>query len=149
MKTSNSENWKELQRDYRRMSLEINRGSGKIIESLPNYDKAVIPKPKLVKYSLNMEHPKGRKEKAIAFKKALGYNKGNYKELMDNIHKNVGKYKAREKGIDRYGLKYEVVMNLTGPNGKSANVLTGWIIRDEVDIPTLTSTYVTNKKVLE
>ena len=32
-----------------------------------------------------------------------------------------------QKGDVGFGMRYEVIMNLTGPNGRSANVLTGWI----------------------
>ena len=44
------------------------------------------------------------------------------------------------------GQLYEYVMTLKGPNGKSANVCTGWIIENGKTEPRLTSAYVTKKE---
>lgn len=88
-------------------------------------ENAIIPEEKLVGYALNKQHPKGR-DKAIAFERALGYNKDNYKELIDNVFKNLPNFPAIPKGVDEYGEKYEVLMLLTGPNGKTARVKTAW-----------------------
>lgn len=88
-------------------------------------ENAAIPEEKLVRYALNNEHPRG-KDKAIAFERALGYNKSNYKELIDSVLKNLPSFPAIPKGVDEYGEKYEMLMLLTGPNGKTARVKTAW-----------------------
>ena len=51
------------------------------------------------------------------------------------------------KNEDKFGKRYELVMNLKGPNGKSANVCTAWIKENNNSEPRLTSAYVTKKKV--
>lgn len=112
---------------------------------LPNYEDAVIPEEKLTKYALDLNGV--APDKAIAFDKALGYNKDNYEELIKNIRDNLPKYKSTVKGKDQYGQRYQVIMRLTGANGKSANVLTGWILDAETGKTRLTSIYVTNKGV--
>lgn len=93
-------------------------------------NNAIISEAKLLNYALDKTHPKGR-DKAIAFDRALGYNKGNYKELMDNVRKSLPDFPAIPKGADEYGAKYEVLMFLTGPNGKTARVKTGWLKHKE------------------
>lgn len=98
------------------------------LELLPGYENAIIPPDKLLKYSLNKEHKGGGKDKAIAFERALGYNINNYEQLMENVLINIRKYPAVYKDTTRYGKRYEVIMELTGPNGKSAIVKTGWLI---------------------
>ncbi|ADK16184.1 hypothetical protein WX45_01786 [Clostridium ljungdahlii DSM 13528] len=115
-------------------------------ELLPNIDNAIVPEPKIKDYALNMNHPTG-KDKAIAFDKALGYNQENADDLIRNIKENIENYKAIYKDETQYGKRYEVIMNLEGPNGKTANVLTAWIIKNGDDFPSLTSVYVTKKKV--
>lgn len=50
-----------------------------------------------------------------------------------------------ERGDVGFGMRYQQVMQLTGANGKTANVVTAWI-KDEDDFR-LTSIYVTKKKV--
>ncbi len=88
-------------------------------------ENATIPEEKLAGYALNKEHPRGR-DKAIAFERALGYNINNYKELLNNVLKNLPNFPAISKGVDEYGEKYEVLMLLTGPSGKTVRVKTAW-----------------------
>ena len=61
---------------------------------------------------------------------------------IQNIQKNISKYQAIEKPDNGYGKRYEVVMNLKGPNGKEAKVLTAWIDDKENGEMRLTSVYV-------
>ena len=105
---------------------------------------AKIPDEKFTKYALDFENAP---DKAKAFKEALGYTKDNYQDLIKNIEKNLDESKLVIKGNNGYGDLYEYVMQLYGPNGKTANVLTAWI-REKDDIR-LTSAYVTKKKVTE
>jgi len=113
---------------------------------LPNADKAFIPIEKFTEYALNfIKEP----NKAIAFERALGYNKNNAAELIANILENLSLFAAVEKGDKGFGMQYEVVLNLLGANNKYANVLTGWIIDNKTNEARLTTAYVTKKKVLE
>lgn len=49
-----------------------------------------------------------------------------------------------EKGDNGYGMRYEQIIKLKGPNGNEANVLTAWI-DDDGDLR-LTSVYVTRRE---
>lgn len=95
--------------------------------ALTEYENTVIPPEKLTKYALNKEHTRGGRDKAFAFELALGYTVVNYQNLIEKIHKNLPHYPAVFKGSNQYGDKYEVVMDITGPNGKTAKVLTARI----------------------
>lgn len=94
------------------------------IMKLPRYQEAVIPDAKFSKYALN---PEGDENKARAFREALGYDLSNYTDLIDNIKEHLSEYEVVKKGDRGWGMTYEVVMNITGPNGKTAKVLTAWI----------------------
>lgn len=94
------------------------------IMKLPRYQEAVIPDAKFSKYALN---PERDENKARAFREALGYDLSNYTDLIDNIKEHLSEYEAVKKGDRGWGMTYEVVMNITGPNGKTAKVLTAWI----------------------
>ncbi|MCL2633876.1 MAG: hypothetical protein FWD34_05105 [Oscillospiraceae bacterium] len=111
---------------------------------LPNAEKAVIPIEKLVNYSLNFERSP---DKAIAFATALGYTIDNADKLIKNINENIWNHKAVFKGNNGFGDIYEIIMRLIGENGKSANVLTGWIVENGLDYPRLTNVYVTKKNL--
>lgn len=107
---------------------------------LPQYKNAVIPKEKFTKYALN---PEGKgKDKAIAFEKALGYNMNNADELIVDIYKNLMRFPAKMRPKNPYGQPFEVSMMLTGPNGKTAKVKTGWIINNGENKPRLVTVYV-------
>ena len=94
-------------------------------------DNSVIPESKLTKYALDKNHAGGGRDKAIAFELALGYNQSNYKDLMQQVYDKLNAYPAVFKRTDKYGDRYEIVMDITGPNGKTAKVLTGWLLKDE------------------
>lgn len=106
---------------------------------------AHVPKEKLVDYALNPEHPIG-KEKAKAFRMALGYTQENSEELREKVLELFNEEKLVLKDEDQYGKRYEQIMEITGPNGKTANVLTAWISENESSEPRLTTLYVTDKE---
>lgn len=114
--------------------------------TLPNFKQAVISDDKIFKYVLNKEHPIGG-NKAIVFESALGYNQSNGEALINNIKNNLHNNNSIPKGNKGHGETYEVNMMITGPNGKTANVVTGWIVDNEKNFPRLTSAYVKEKKV--
>ncbi|MBF7123095.1 DUF6883 domain-containing protein [Pediococcus pentosaceus] len=113
-----------------------------VIILLPNLKNATFAEAKLTKYALDSTSDKG-KEKARVFKAALGYEKSNYKDLMQQVYDNLGKFKVVEKGEDQYGTKFEVNMMIHGPNGKTKNVLTAWKVKENKTW--LTSIYVKDK----
>ncbi|MDA8186648.1 MAG: hypothetical protein M0T85_00710 [Dehalococcoidales bacterium] len=120
--------------------------TGDNIQGLITAENSIIPDEKLVDYALNKNHPGDGKAKAVAFERALGYNQSNYRDLIDNIKRNLANSPARFKGSNEFGDRYEVILRLTGPNGKEANVLTSWIIPKGEDMPRLTSIYITKRK---
>ena len=123
--------------------------SGIISSELTNQTNSssnlIISEEKFLNYALN---PDKQPDKALAFKKALGYTIENYQDLIDTIQANADKTKFVNKGSNEYGKLYEFVMRIKGPNGKEANVLTAWIEYENGEIR-LTSVYVTQKEVTE
>lgn len=109
------------------------------IMKLPRYQEAVIPDAKFSKYALN---PEGDENKAKAFKEALGYTLENAEILMQQIYDELPNFPAKEKGDIGFGMRYEVVMNLKGPNGKTAKVLTAWIDDKKTGEMRLTTAYI-------
>lgn len=118
-----------------------NQGKSSIIKERGNIS---LPLAKFIGYALN---PDKDINKATAFKKALGYDMTNADDLIDNIIDHVDESKLIPKTDNGYGMLYEYVMQLVGPNGKKANVLTAWI--QDGKKKRLTSAYVTEKKVTE
>ena len=111
---------------------------------LPGVDDAVIPADKLTRYSLDSDR---QPDKATAFRRALGYTSDNADVLIADIKCNLHCYPAISKGHNGWGETYDIILNLCGPNGKNANVLTAWIVRDGETFPRLTNVYVTEKRL--
>jgi len=106
---------------------------------LPNIGEIKIPDEEFTLYALNKERDF---DKAVAFELALGYNLDNYKLLVDDIIENISRYNATPKGDAGFGMKYEVIMRLTGANGKTAKVLTAWINDTKTGEMRLTNAYI-------
>lgn len=132
----------EYKKKYLKASeLLINQGKSDIIKEKGNLS---IPVSKFTGYALN---PDRDIDKATAFKKALGYDMTNADDLIQNILDHVDESQFVPKTDNGYGMLYEYIMQLIGPNGKKANVLTAWI--EDGKKKRMTSVYVTEKKVTE
>ena len=116
-------------------------GSKAIDNAIPNVQIATINPKKLTEYALDPNHPVGG-NKAKVFESALGYNQSNADDLMRQIYEKLPSSEAVLGKLDEYGQRYTVDIPITGPNGNTVNVRTGWIIKTGSDIPELTTIYV-------
>jgi hypothetical protein len=70
-----------------------------------------------------------------AFFARLGYTIADWKRLEQDLLGLADSGDAQPGRESPYGQKYEVRGTLNGPSGKSASVLTVWIVRFESDAP--------------
>ena len=82
------------------------------------------------------------KKKQKLLKKHLDIQKESYTDLKTKILDSFDEKELVYKREDKYGKRYEQIMQITGPNGKTANVLTAWIKDNDNAEPRLTSIYV-------
>ena len=128
-------------------SAELNAESARREEAdraeniIPNVGNASIDSRKLTDYALNPEHPVGG-NKAKVFESALGYNKSNAEEFMQQIYEKLPGGRATLGKLDEFGQRYTVDISITGPNGNTVEVRTGWIIKKASDTPALTTIFV-------
>ncbi len=116
--------------------------NGKVSININGLGKAHIPMAKLTQYALN---PGKSPDKAKAFELALGYNLSNAEKLIENIERNINDFPIVEKPDSGYGKRFQIVVELVGENGKTAKVLTGWIIDNKTGEMRLTTIYVDKK----
>ena len=116
--------------------------TGKVVEgAVPNAGNAVIDPQKVTGYALNPDHPVGG-NKAVVFDSALGYNQTNAGDLIAKVQKGVTQNPATLGKADQFGQRYTVDMPITGPNGNTVTVRTGWILDPGSTVPRLTTIYV-------
>ena len=77
-------------------------------------------------YLLSATHPVGRFK--AAFFGTLGYDADRWEELRDALLAMAQAGDASPAKPSPYGVKYEVRATLTGPNGRSADLVTVWIV---------------------
>ncbi len=100
---------------------------------LPNPDNAIVPVEKLRDYLLSPFHPVGRfKSRFFA---GIGYRSEEWSVLEQDIRALLVEGDATKTDRTAYGQKYEVRGIITGPSGKTADIVTVWIVRHEEDAP--------------
>jgi hypothetical protein len=100
---------------------------------LPDAERAVIEPAKIRDYLLSTSHPVGRFK--APFFSSLGYTNANWRRLVEDL-RDLALTGDAELGRDSpYGQKYEIRGTLRGPLGRSAEVLTVWIILFGRDVP--------------
>jgi len=85
-------------------------------------------KRKVEGYLLNPDHVKGG-PKADWFNQALGFTRQNAADLVRQIM--FDQSKAVQTGVTQFGTTYNQVIPITGANGKTIDVLFGWIRNDD------------------
>lgn len=113
---------------------------------MPNSDKAITPKEKFDKYSLDYSNP-NQKGKAEAYEKGLGYTTANSDSLVKQIHEAVSKniISPYENSKTIYGKKYKYRIPVKGPNGKTKYVIAVYQIDKGSKIPRLVTNYLEAK----
>jgi hypothetical protein len=102
---------------------------------IPFAERAVVEGEKVREYLLSATHPVGRFK--AAFFSLLGYTDEKWPELQRDLLQIAVRGDAVQGKFSRFGNKYEVPAILTGPSGRSAAVLTVWIVRHGEEIPRL------------
>lgn len=106
---------------------------------LPNADRAVIDGRKLTDYVLSHEHPIGRFK--ARFFAGLGFTAANWRRLDDELRRMAIDEPAEVAQRTTHGQKYVLRGTLTGTSGRSARVVSVWIILSDERIPRFVTVY--------
>ncbi len=120
-------------------------------EPLMNVDKARFVPEKLTAYSLDPSHPRG-KDKARLWKATIGATAKDAAIIEKQVMAWLEHLPATpSEKVDQYGVRFDVLVPVTGPNGKTVDVTTGWIYQRSTDglsistHPRLTTLYPSEK----
>ncbi len=106
---------------------------------LPNASSAVIPDEKIRDYVLSRSHPIGRFK--AAFISRLGFDADNWSILASELRSLALREEAIRTQRTVYGQKYIVRGIIEGPNGRSTEIETVWIVLFSEDTPRLITAY--------
>ena len=93
---------------------------------LPAADHAVIDTAKVRDYLLSPSHPVGRFK--AAFFASIGFRQGDWQALVAALARLAVEGEAVETQATPFGQKYEVRGSLTGPSGRTATIVSVWIV---------------------
>lgn len=122
------------------LSLENAKTTAETVQFI-NSESIEIPPAKLTEYALNPNHIDG-KHKAKVFETTLGYTLDNYQDLIDNVYRNINKFPFSQIGSNDQGKLFRCDIAMSGPNGKTAVVRTGWITENDSGLYRLTTIFV-------
>jgi hypothetical protein len=106
---------------------------------IPNADRAVIDPVKLHGYLLSRSHPVGRLK--AAFFDVLGYSSEKWRQLEADLR---SQHLSRDVTLETqipYGQKYLIHATLVGPSGRSADVVSVWVVRTGEEWPRFVTAY--------
>ena len=106
---------------------------------LPNYEKAVVPRRKIVDYLLSDSHPRGR-TKAVFFKK-FGFRQNQWRVLAEALAEHAARHEAILVEANDYGVCYNIIGELRTPSGRSPIILAAWFFDTGSGIPRLISAF--------
>ncbi len=106
---------------------------------LPHPSDLDIDPRKVRDYILSLEHPVGR-FRALFFAK-LGFTAENWEEFSGQLRRIPVEGEAEAAARTSYGQKYTVRGSIVGPTGRSADVVTVWIVRVGESSPRLVTVY--------
>ena len=102
---------------------------------LPNSDRAITAREKLVNYLLNIEHERGGSKAKLLIE--CGYSNHNWQQLGNDIRSAHLSSDVREVKEVAYGIRYIIIAPLMTPSGRQLYVKTIWQIDKGTDIPRL------------
>ena len=106
---------------------------------VPGAQDAVIDPSKLHGYLLSRSHPIGRFK--ASFFESLGYSASTWRRLDADLRSQHLLQDAVAGRPSQYGQKYEVRATLTGPSGRSAQVVSVWVVLTDKYVPTFVTAY--------
>ncbi|HET6201802.1 MAG TPA: hypothetical protein VFI25_03240 [Planctomycetota bacterium] len=106
---------------------------------LPGVERSHVDGAKVRDYLLSRVHPIGRFK--AAFFETLGYSRVEWRALERDLRALAASEDATLSGEREYGRKYVVRGMLRGPAGRSAPVVTVWVILLGEDFPRLVTAY--------
>ena len=106
---------------------------------LPNHQRAVVPRKKVVDYLLSTTHRDGR-HKATFFS-AFGFDVKNWQDLADALVRHANDHEVAKVEASPFGTRYVVDGIMTMADGRNALVRTIWFMDTDANVPRFVTAY--------
>jgi hypothetical protein len=106
---------------------------------IPNPQNAIIEQAKIEQYLLDVDHPQGGTKARLLL--SLGYSVDNWRILDDDLRRMHVPEDVLTVRSTEWGIRYEIVAPLTGPNGDIVLMRSIWQIDVGAEAPRLITMY--------
>ncbi len=106
---------------------------------LPHYDKALVPREKVVDYLMSLTHRDGR-GKAIFFSR-FGFVPDAWENLAEALRHHAAEHDLAKIETTPFGTRYVVEGRLNTPDGRSPRVRVVWFVEAGEEVPRLATAY--------
>ncbi|HEX8734437.1 MAG TPA: hypothetical protein VF721_03890 [Pyrinomonadaceae bacterium] len=106
---------------------------------LPNHDKAIIAREKIVDYLLSFVHKDGR-SKAEFFTR-FGFTVEHWEVLADALKFHAAEHEVIKTETSPFGMRYIIEGELSTPDRRNPSVRSVWFIENDSDAPHLATAY--------
>lgn len=106
---------------------------------LPNHERAVVPRAKMVDYLLSTTHRDGR-HKAVFFN-GFGFDADNWQALADALVRHAGEHEVTKDEASLFGTRYVVEGIMVMADGRGTLMRAVWFIDSGADAPRFVTAY--------
>jgi hypothetical protein len=106
---------------------------------LPNHEKAIVPREKIVDYLLSFIHKDGR-GKAEFFTR-FGFAAEHWEVLAGALKRHAAEHEVNKIEASPFGMRYIIEGDLSTPDERQPTVRVVWFIENESDAPQLATAY--------
>jgi hypothetical protein len=110
-----------------------------MVPGLPRASEAIVDARKVHDYLLSESHPLGKFK--AAFFGWLGYSRDEWELLAIDLRAQAVRFDATPTEERAFGRKYEVRGTIIGPSGRSARLVSIWIVRTGENTPRLVTAF--------
>ena len=106
---------------------------------LPNYERPLVPREKIVDYLLSPIHKDGRGK--AAFFSRFGFTPESWQTLAEALLRHAARHEVAKAEATPFGTRYVVEGGLETPDGRTPLVRVVWFVETGEETPRLATAY--------
>ena len=111
---------------------------------LPNYEKANVPRSKVIDYLLSFNHPDGRSK--ARFFTGFGFSIESWETLAQALIYHAAEHDVIKVEASPFGTRYVIEGAISAPDGRAPHIRTIWFIEQGERIPRFVTAYPVSRR---